>query len=85
MLLDPEQMRTREIYAWMADLITPRPIAWVSTLSGDGAANLAPFSFFNGVGANPPLIMFCPANSRSGVPKTRWQTSATTGNSLSIW
>jgi flavin reductase (DIM6/NTAB) family NADH-FMN oxidoreductase RutF len=53
----------------MVRLITPRPIAWVSTLSADGIANLAPFSFFNGVGANPPTIMFCPANKRDGTPK----------------
>jgi len=53
----------------MVQLITPRPIAWVSTLSREGVANLAPYSFFNGVGANPPLVMFCPANNRAGDPK----------------
>jgi flavin reductase (DIM6/NTAB) family NADH-FMN oxidoreductase RutF len=67
--LDPEQMRTRDIYRWMVGLITPRPIAWVSTVSPSGIANLAPFSFFNGVGANPPLVMFCPANGADGKPK----------------
>lgn len=69
MLLDPEKMRFRDIYGWMVGLITPRPIAWVSTIAADGVTNLAPFSFFNGVGANPPLIMFCPANNREGQPK----------------
>ena len=69
MQLDPKQISTRELYAWMVRLITPRPIAWVSTLSADGVANLAPFSFFNGVGANPPTIVFCPANKRDGTPK----------------
>ncbi len=69
MELDPDHMRTRDIYGWMVDLITPRPIAWVSTISSDGICNLAPFSFFNGVGANPPLLMFCPANNRDGKPK----------------
>jgi len=39
-------------------LIVPRPIGWVSTLSEDGIPNLAPFSFFNAVGDNPPMIMF---------------------------
>lgn len=69
MQLDPAQMRTRDIYRWMVGLITPRPIAWVSTVSPSGVANLAPFSFFNGVGANPPLVMFCPANGPDGKPK----------------
>jgi len=69
MQLDPEQLSVRELYSWMVQLITPRPIAWVSTLSKDGVANLAPYSFFNGVGANPPLVMFCPANNRCGEAK----------------
>jgi len=69
MQLDPEQLSVRELYGWMVQLITPRPIAWVSSLSGDGVANLAPYSFFNGVGANPPLVMFCPANNRLGEAK----------------
>ncbi len=69
MQLDPNELSTRSLYAWMVRLITPRPIAWVSTLSVDGIANLAPFSFFNGVGANPPTVVFCPANKRDGTPK----------------
>ena len=39
-------------------LIVPRPIGWVSTLSEDGIPNLAPFSFFNAIGDNPPMVMF---------------------------
>lgn len=69
MQFDPQEMSVREIYTWMVGLITPRPIAWVSTISKSGVANLAPFSFFNGVGANPPTIMFCPANDRDGADK----------------
>lgn len=40
--------------------IVPRPIGWISTVSTDGVANLAPFSFFNGVGYNPPTVVVCP-------------------------
>lgn len=69
MQLDPQELSVRELYGWMVQLITPRPIAWVSTLSADSVANLAPYSFFNGVGANPPLVMFCPANNRWGDAK----------------
>jgi flavin reductase (DIM6/NTAB) family NADH-FMN oxidoreductase RutF len=39
-------------------LVVPRPIAWVSSVSSDGIANLAPYSFFNMVGGLPPFVMF---------------------------
>ena len=39
-------------------LIVPRPVGWISTLSDDGTPNLAPFSFFNAISDNPPMIMF---------------------------
>ncbi len=39
-------------------LITPRPIGWISTQDGQGVANLAPYSFFNGVAYFPPQVMF---------------------------
>ncbi len=38
--------------------IVPRPIGWISTISRDGAVNLAPYSFFNGVASDPPMVMF---------------------------
>ena len=47
----------------------PRPIAWVSTISPEGKTNLAPFSFFQGVTANPPTLMFVPVNNREGAKK----------------
>ncbi len=46
-----------ERYKLMAGCIVPRPIAWVSTLSADGVGNLAPYSFFNMMGASPPLVV----------------------------
>lgn len=69
MLLDFETLPPREAYAWMINAITPRPIAWVSTLSDEGRANLAPFSFFQGVCSNPPTLMFVPTNNRDGGKK----------------
>lgn len=39
-------------------IVAPRPIGWISTLSKSGVANLAPYSFFNAVGGNPPMLMF---------------------------
>tara|TARA_B100000029_G_C17495827_1_gene930812 strand:- start:653 stop:1453 length:801 start_codon:yes stop_codon:yes gene_type:complete len=50
--------------------IVPRPIAFVSSISKKGDVNLAPYSFFNGFGANPPIVGFSPALSgRTGLPK----------------
>jgi flavin reductase (DIM6/NTAB) family NADH-FMN oxidoreductase RutF len=69
MELDPDSLTARDMYQWLIDTIIPRPIAWVSTLSAGGAANLAPFSFFTGVCARPPILMFCPANDRHGRKK----------------
>jgi flavin reductase (DIM6/NTAB) family NADH-FMN oxidoreductase RutF len=40
-------------------LIAPRPIGWISTVSGSGVVNLAPFSFFNACASHPPTLMYC--------------------------
>ena len=45
-------------------VITPRPIGWVSTRAADGAENLAPYSFFNGVAYVPPQIMFASTGNK---------------------
>lgn len=69
MTLDFETLSPREAYAWMINAITPRPIAWVSTISAEGRVNLAPFSFFQGVCSNPPTLLFVPTNNRDGGKK----------------
>lgn len=69
MHLDPTSISVKRLYEAMTALITPRPIAWVSTVNATGVCNLAPYSFFNGVGANPPTLMFCPANRPDGSSK----------------
>lgn len=69
MRLDFTSLPPRDAYSWMISTILPRPIAWVSTISADGKTNLAPFSFFQGVCANPPTLMFVPVNARNGVKK----------------
>ena len=69
MFLDFTTLEPRHAYGWMAGLITPRPIAWVSTVSAEGRTNLAPFSFFNGVTASPPTLLFSAVNNRGGVKK----------------
>lgn len=69
MVLEFPSLRPRDAYGWMISTILPRPIAWVSTISADGRTNLAPFSFFQGVTANPPTLMFVPVNKRDGSRK----------------
>jgi flavin reductase (DIM6/NTAB) family NADH-FMN oxidoreductase RutF len=50
----------RELYNILISSVAPRPIAWVSSLSASGQPNLAPFSFFNCVCGDPPLLAFAP-------------------------
>ncbi|MEO6994363.1 MAG: flavin reductase family protein [Lacunisphaera sp.] len=69
MILDLAQLPPRDAYRWMVNAITPRPIAWVSTISASGKTNLAPFSFFQGVCAKPPTVIFCGSNDRTGKKK----------------
>lgn len=45
-------------------VITPRPIAWISTRGSDGRDNLAPYSFFNGVAYEPPQVMFASTSGK---------------------
>lgn len=66
-------------YPILASLVTPRPIAWVSTLSDDGSVNLAPFSFFNVFGSRPPLVIFAPGNRPDGSPKDSARNAEQTG------
>ena len=69
MELDLEGKHAERAYALLASLVTPRPIAWVTTLGPDGVVNAAPFSFFNVLGANPPILGFCPGDRDDGTPK----------------
>ena len=67
---DPKKLGIRDNYHLMISGIVPRPIAFVSSISKNNDNNLAPYSFFNGFGANPPIVGFSPALSgRTGKPK----------------
>ena len=69
MQLDPSAAPVQAVYQHLVGLVTPRPIAWVTTLSPGGVVNLAPFSFFNAFGANPPIVVFSPTLRRDGTKK----------------
>lgn len=56
MEIDPTTRNHHDLYKLLIGCIVPRPIAWVSTEDRAGTRNLAPFSFFNGIGSNPPAV-----------------------------
>ncbi|MEL6150670.1 MAG: flavin reductase family protein, partial [Chloroflexota bacterium] len=59
--------------------VTPRPIAWVSTVDDNGVNNLAPYSFFNAVCSFPPTLMFCPGYREDPGPKDTLANIRATG------
>ena len=69
MQLDFRDLTQPDAYRWMNQVIVPRPIAWVSTISTSGVTNLAPFSYFQGVTSSPPTLLFIPVNDRKGGKK----------------
>jgi flavin reductase (DIM6/NTAB) family NADH-FMN oxidoreductase RutF len=69
MTFDLEALAPSDRYRILASLVTPRPIAWVTTVDLQGRANAAPFSFFNVFGSNPPLVAFAPGNKDRHTPK----------------
>lgn len=58
MQFDPSKISGSDTYKLLTGIIIPRPIGWISTVSSTGEYNLAPFSFFNAVGEDPPHVMF---------------------------
>ena len=61
MIVDPAELKTSLVHSYMLGAIAPRPIAFASTVDGQGNPNLAPFSFFNAFGSNPPVVVFSPS------------------------
>jgi len=62
--IDPKKISIPHLFGHLTGAVGPRPIAFASTIDTQGRINLAPFSFFNVFGANPPILVFSP--SRSG-------------------
>ena len=79
MNFDPAALSPRDAYRLMISCIIPRPIAFVSTLSRDGITNLAPFSFFNGVSSDPPVVSIAVASKKDGSRKDTWRNIEETG------
>lgn len=69
MIFDTASLSPTEVYRLLVGGITPRPIAWISTLSTEGVANIAPYSFFNVASCNPPILWYSQVNPQSGQDK----------------
>jgi flavin reductase (DIM6/NTAB) family NADH-FMN oxidoreductase RutF len=68
MIVKPSELSHSELYGIILNSVAPRPIAWVSTVDASGRHNLAPFSFFNAVCIDPPLLAFAPGLRPSRQP-----------------
>jgi flavin reductase (DIM6/NTAB) family NADH-FMN oxidoreductase RutF len=69
MEFDLENEHADRAYPLLASVVVPRPIALVTTLGPDGVVNAAPFSFFNLLGADPPILAVAPGDRDDGTPK----------------
>ena len=76
---DPAELSVPDAHRLLLHCVAPRPIALTSTLSTDGVANLAPFSYFMAGGANPPSVVISPLTDRTGRPKDTLRNIRETG------
>jgi flavin reductase (DIM6/NTAB) family NADH-FMN oxidoreductase RutF len=79
MQIDAATANILDIYHVMIGAVTPRPIAWVTSLGPTGVVNLAPFSFFNAFSSNPPTVVFSPTLRRDGTKKDTLKNVEATG------
>jgi flavin reductase (DIM6/NTAB) family NADH-FMN oxidoreductase RutF len=79
MIIDVSSADVVQVYRALVGVVTPRPIAWVTTIDEAGRVNLAPFSFFNAFGANPPVVVFSPTLRRDGSRKDTLLNLASVG------
>ena len=79
MQIDPSVLSKADNYKLMTNLVVPRPIAWITSLNQNGVINLAPFSFFNAVGSDPPYVVIGIGCRDSGGPKDTANNIQTSG------
>jgi flavin reductase (DIM6/NTAB) family NADH-FMN oxidoreductase RutF len=77
--LDIATASVPDVYQALIGVVTPRPIAWVTTVSPGGVVNLAPFSFFNVFGVSPPVVVFSPGLRPDGSKKDTLRNVEATG------
>lgn len=79
--LSPDTLTERDNYKFLTGSIIPRPVALVTTISPDGVVNAAPFSYFNIVTANPPIISLA-IQRKEGVMKDTARNLVTEGSAV---
>lgn len=79
MIVNPAELSESEAYKFIIGAVVPRPIAWVSSMDGQGRLNLAPFSYFTGVCSKPLTLLFCSGLHPNGVKKDTWLNIEETG------
>ena len=79
MLIDVAHTDALDVYRRLVEIVTPRPIAWVTAVNPEGQVNLAPFSFYNAFSANPPVVVFSPNTRRDGSRKDTLRNVEATG------
>ncbi|CAM2866437.1 NADH-FMN oxidoreductase RutF, flavin reductase (DIM6/NTAB) family [Flavobacterium succinicans] len=78
--IDPKSISTAQLQGYLQSSVGPRPIAFASTVDGNGTPNLSPFSFFNVFSANPPILVFSPARRvRDNTTKHTLKNAESTG------
>ncbi len=80
MQIDPSLQTNADNYKLLTNLVVPRPIAWITSLSPGGVVNLAPFSFFNAVSGAPPYVVVGIGRREGGAPKDTANNIETTGD-----
>lgn len=65
MQFNPNELEHSAVYKLLTGSVIPRPIGWISTVDANGINNLAPFSYFNAVGEDPPHVMFSTTRGNS--------------------
>ncbi len=80
MQIDPSLQTKQDNYKLLVNLVVPRPIAWITSLNQTGSINLAPFSFFNAIGADPMYVVIGIGRRDTGTPKDTANNIESTGD-----
>lgn len=79
MNFDVSELENQAKYRLLNGGVTPRPIAWISTISAESIDNIAPYSFFTVASCNPPVLLYTQITQRNGIDKDTLQNLNETG------
>ena len=76
---DPATWGAAQSYRFLCSFVSPRPIAWVTTVGRSGVVNAAPFSWYNAIQSDPPMVLIAVAHHRDGRLKDTARNAIETG------